>query len=119
ATCRELMPASPDDPQGYFNRGAALEKLCDFPGALASYRRAVSIDPDFAEAHLNLALTALKVGDYPTGWSHYEWRWRVQRGQILVEERKFSQPRWLGEDNLAGRTLLLHGEQGLGDSLQF
>jgi tetratricopeptide (TPR) repeat protein len=119
ASFDQAIAANPNDPQGYFNRGAALEELCDFAGALASYRRAVSINPEFAEAHLNLALTALKVGDYPMGWTHYEWRWRVQRGPILIEERKLGQPLWLGESTLAGKTILLHGEQGLGDSLQF
>jgi tetratricopeptide (TPR) repeat protein len=119
ASFDQAIAASPNDPQGYFNRGATQEKLCDFAGALASYRQAVSVNPDFAEAHLNLALTALKVGDFATGWAHYEWRWRVQRGPILVEERKFSQPLWLGEGDIAGRTILLYGEQGLGDSLHF
>lgn len=119
ASFDQAIAAGPNDPQGYFNRGAALEMQCDFAGALASYRQAVSVNPDFTEAHLNLALTALKVGDFATGWTHYEWRWRVQRGPVLVEERKFSQPLWLGADDIAGRTILLYGEQGLGDSLQF
>jgi tetratricopeptide (TPR) repeat protein len=119
ASFDQAITASPNDPQCSFNRGAALEKLGDFAGAMESYRRAVAIKPDFAEAHLNLALTALRVGDYPTGWSHYEWRWRVQRGHILMEERNFSQPLWLGAEDIAGKTILLHGEQGLGDTLQF
>ena len=119
ASFDQAIAASPNDPQGYFNRGAAQEKLCDFAGALASYRQAISVNPDFAEAHLNLALMALKVGDFATGWTDYEWRWRVQRGPILVEERKFSRPLWLGDGDIAGRTVLLYGEQGLGDALQF
>ena len=110
---------NPNYPEACFNRGTVLADLCDFEGALAGYRKAVALRPDFAEAHLNLALTALKVGDYATGWAHYEWRWRVTRGPISNEQRLFRQPLWLGEPGIAGKTLLLHGEQGLGDSLQF
>jgi tetratricopeptide (TPR) repeat protein len=119
ASFDQAIASQPEDPQGYFNRGAALEKLGDFARALDNYRRAVSLKPDFAAAHLNLALTALKVGDYPTGWAHYEWRWQVQRGPILIEARDLGRPLWRGTDDIAGRTILLHGEQGLGDMLQF
>lgn len=119
ASFDQAVAANPSDSQAYFNRGAVLERLGDYAGALTNYTQAVSIKPDWAEAHLNLALAALKVGDYPTGWAHYEWRWRVRRGPILIEERKFSQPLWLGGEDIAGQTVLLYGEQGLGDSLQF
>jgi tetratricopeptide (TPR) repeat protein len=115
----QAIAANANDAQAHFNRGTALAKLRDFAGALASYRRAISINPEFADAHLNLALALLKVGDYGNGWIHYEWRWRSNSGPILCEERSFRQPLWLGKEDVAGRTILLYGEQGLGDSLQF
>jgi tetratricopeptide (TPR) repeat protein len=118
ASYDRAVAANPNYPQAYFNRGTALEKVRDFEGALASYRRAISLNPEFADAHFNLALTSLKVGDFITGWAQYEWRWRA-KGPISLEKREFSQPLWLGKEALAGRTILLHGEQGLGDSLQF
>ena len=119
ASYNQAIAIDPAYPEAYFNRGTVLADLCDFREALASYQKAVAIRPGYAEAHLNLALAALKVGDYGTGWSHYEWRWRTTRGPIAHELRAFSQPLWLGEQDIAGRTILLHGEQGLGDSLQF
>ena len=119
ASYDQSLAVDPKYPEAWFNRGAACTDLEDFDGALASYRKAVELRPDYAEAHLNLALTALKVGDYATGWRHYEWRWRNTRGPIQNDERTFRQPLWLGEPGIANKTILLHGEQGLGDSLQF
>lgn len=105
--------------QAYFNRGAVLEKLGDFVAASKNFQLAISKRPEFADAHLNLALISLKVGDYATGWTHYEWRWRSTSGPIVLNEREFRQPLWLGGEDIAGKTILLYGEQGLGDSLQF
>ena len=119
ASYDQAIVLDPNYPEVHFNRGTACADLRDFEGALSCYRKAVALRPDFAEAHLNLALAALKVGDYATGWSHYEWRWRNARGPILNEHRNFRQPLWLGGSSIAGKTILLHGEQGLGDSLQF
>jgi tetratricopeptide (TPR) repeat protein len=119
ASYNQAIAANPNYPQAYFNRGVALEKLRDFAGALASYNLAISKKPGFVDCYFNLALTSLKVGDFITGWTHYEWRWRTQNGPILMKVREFSQPLWLGGDDIAGRTILLYGEQGLGDSLQF
>ena len=119
ASYNQAIAADSNYPEAYFNRAAALADLCDLAAASASYRKAVAIRPGYAEAHLNLALNSLKVGDYLTGWAEYEWRWRANRGPIHNEERTFHQPLWLGGQNIAGKTILLHGEQGLGDSLQF
>ena len=119
ASYDQAVAVDPSYPEAYFNRGTVLADLCNFAGALASYRKAVALRPEYAEAHLNLALTSLKVGDYAAGWVHYEWRWRTTRGPISNEQRAFRQPLWLGEPGIAGKAILLHGEQGLGDSLQF
>lgn len=110
---------NPNFAQAYFNRGAAQEKLGDFAAASKNFQLAISKRPEFADAHLNLALISLKVGDYATGWTHYEWRWRSTSGPILLNARGFRQPLWLGGEDIAGKTILLYGEQGLGDSLQF
>jgi tetratricopeptide (TPR) repeat protein len=119
ASYNQAIATNPNYPQAYFNRGATLEKLRDFAGALASYNLAIAKKPGFADFYFNLALTSLKVGDYVTGWADYEWRWRTRNGPILLKEREFPQPLWLGGDDIDGRTILLYGEQGLGDSLQF
>jgi hypothetical protein len=53
------------------------------------------------------------------GWHDYEWRWKSPKGPNFTERRSFSQPLWIGKDSIAGQTILLYGEQGLGDTLQF
>jgi hypothetical protein len=67
-------------------------------------------------AHWNRGLARLAAGDYARGWEGYEWRWRV--ADLKLKERTFACPRWQGEP-LAGRTILVHSEQGLGDTLMF
>lgn len=103
----------------YLNRANALEACGSLIEAMASLRQAIALDPNLAEAHFNLALLSLKVGDLITGWALYEWRWRTQGGPVFLEKRQFRQPVWRGSEDLTGRTILLYGEQGLGDSLQF
>ncbi|MFO1361145.1 MAG: tetratricopeptide repeat protein [Burkholderiales bacterium] len=84
--------------------------------AIERYRHALRLAPDFAEAHLNLALALLLSGRLQEGWGEYEWRWRSRA--LGLERRHRDAPRWRGEP-LAGRSILLHYEQGLGDTIQF
>ena len=98
------------------NLGNALVDAGRLAEAMAAYRTAVSLAPDEAEAQWNLAMCLLLAGDFEQGWPAFEWRLRcVDAGRAA---RRFSQPRWSGEA-LAGRTILLHAEQGLGDTIQF
>jgi Tetratricopeptide repeat/TPR repeat len=99
------------------NRGNALMALKQFKDALASYDRAIAARPDFADAHFNEAMCRLLIGDLLPGWQKNEWRWETE--QIRNGKRSFSRPLWLGSDEIAGRTILLHAEQGLGDTIQF
>jgi hypothetical protein len=96
------------------NLGVALQKQGALGEAVASYRRALELRPDYAEAHNNLAFVWLLTGDFEQGWSEYEWRWKAN----LLSPPSFTQPLWDGTP-LAGRTILLYAEQGLGDTLQF
>jgi tetratricopeptide (TPR) repeat protein len=82
--------------------------------ALACYEQVVSRHPDMAEPHFNRARLWLLKGDWTKGWPEYEWRWRSKH----FPKQSFRQPRWDGS-NLGRRTILLYGEQGLGDTLQF
>ena len=81
--------------------------------ALACYGRALALKPDYARAHFNRSLTLLLTGQFKEGWEEYEWRFVVAQ-----YDRGFDRPLWSGE-LLAGRTVLLHAEQGFGDTLQF
>jgi tetratricopeptide (TPR) repeat protein len=99
------------------NRGLALRALNRHEEALASYGRATALDKDFAEAHLNAAHAMLALGDFARGFAAYEWRWKT--GSTAPHRRAFRQPLWLGTPPIGGKTLLLHAEQGLGDTIQF
>src|SRR4029077_11537837 len=84
--------------------------------AIAAYRQAVIIKPTYPGALFNLSLVLLSKGEMDEGWQAYEWRWKG--GTKELKPRRFNRPQWLGED-LTGKTLLLHAEQGFGDTLQF
>jgi tetratricopeptide (TPR) repeat protein len=81
--------------------------------AMEWYDRALSIDPQYAKARFHRSIILLMQGDFERGFADYEARW-----QEALSKRTFDQPEWTGE-SLPGRTLLLHAEQGLGDTLQF
>jgi Flp pilus assembly protein TadD len=101
----------------WYTRGNALRELYRHGDAAESFERAIALDPDHASAHWNLADCRLVLGDFARGWEQFEWRWRLpSRGQAL---RQFTQPQWTGAEPLEGRTILLHAELGLGDTLQF
>jgi tetratricopeptide (TPR) repeat protein len=104
----------PDWPAAFDHLGMTFGRQGQFDKALACYEHALHLQPDFPEAHRNRAMAWLAQGDFEQGWPEYEWRWQC-RGR---PSSAFSQPRWEGDD-LNGRTILLHSEQGLGDTLQF
>jgi tetratricopeptide (TPR) repeat protein len=99
------------------NRGNALRELLRPTDALASYAQALAQDPGNAGVMYNRSLCRLLVGDFAEGWREYESRWVGEA--IDSPKRAFAQPLWLGEAPLAGQTILLHAEQGMGDTLQF
>jgi tetratricopeptide (TPR) repeat protein len=106
----------PDYADALVNRGIALRHLGRLDDALASFDRAIAIKPALAEAHWSRALACLEAGDFAAGWPGYEWRWRRSHAEMVP--RDMPQPQWRGED-LHGKTILLHAEQGFGDTLQF
>jgi tetratricopeptide (TPR) repeat protein len=108
-----------DNAEAHLNRACTLQNMGLLPPAIEGYRQAIGINPELPEAHYNLALASLTIGDFATGWRELEWRWRAKGGPIYREKRTFGPPLWLGQEDIAGKTLLLYGEQGLGDSLQF
>src|SRR5262249_45055591 len=103
--------------EAHFNRANVLQELRRFDDALASYDRALAQRPNLVDAHFNAALCRLVIGDFARGLQEHEWRWEIP--QIKAVKRSFEQPLWLGADDIAGKTFLLHAEQGFGDSLLF
>jgi len=98
------------------NRGNSLLDLGRMDEALQAQELAVEREPECAGARYNLALTRLRLGCWEKGWPGYEARWKFR--EVHRNPRVFSQPRWQG-DALLGRRILLHAEQGLGDTIQF
>ena len=98
-------------------RGHERHDELDLDGAIADFESAIARDPLSAEAHYNRGVLLLMRGDYAAAWPEYEWRTRAP-GYADYANFDFGMPRWRGED-LAGRSLLLHTEQGQGDTIQF
>jgi tetratricopeptide (TPR) repeat protein len=98
------------------NRGNSLLDLGRMREALEAHKKAVERDPECAGSKYNLALTQLRLGEWELGWPGYEARWSFR--EVHRSPRTFHQPRWQGE-SLAGQRILLHAEQGLGDTIQF
>lgn len=108
--------ANPGDAELYCNLANACRELGRHDEALAGFERAIQLRPDLAEAHFSRSFVLLLQGRYPEGWKEYEWRWRLP--VFDAPARRFPQPMWDGARR-AGATILLHAEQGLGDTLQF
>ena len=106
----------PDYADAYNNRGVILQDVKRLNEALADFDRASALLPDFAEVHCNKAYCSLLMGKFEQGWRLHEWR---KKTQMPVGNRSLPGPLWLGREEVAGKTVFLHWEQGLGDTLQF
>ncbi len=111
------LAAAPDNVKAWNNRGRALQALNRYAEAVDSFSQAIARKKDYADAHFNQALSLLTLGDLAAGFEQYEWRW--QRSGMSDARRNYRRPLWLGEYPLARKTILLHAEQGLGDTIQF
>ena len=102
----------------YTNLGSALAQLNQLTEAVTCYNRAIGLRPDYVPAYHNRAFARLALGDMEHGWVDYEWRWK-ERADYTGFMRAFGHKLWSGADSIAGKTIVLHSEQGLGDTLQF
>jgi len=103
---RHAVALEPGMTEAWYNLGRVSEDL-------PAFERALAIQPDHAVAHTAYGAALLGHGRMEQGWREYEWRW--QTPLFAPHRRYFPQPRWQGE----GGTVLLHGEQGFGDMIQF
>jgi hypothetical protein len=97
------------------NLAITLRDLGRLEEAEKYFREALRLRPSYAGAHANFGISLLLAGRLTEGWAEYEWRWIANKG---LEARPFAQPQWKGE-TIGARTLLLHSEQGFGDTIQF
>ncbi len=123
--------AKVDYAEAHNNRGLMLQFLNRVDDALQSFNQTIAIWPDYAPAHSNKSLALLLKGNYKEGWEEHEWRWKMK--EFTSAQRNFPQPQWTGQgldeiehstdylrnNNLIGKTILVHCEQGIGDTLQF
>jgi tetratricopeptide (TPR) repeat protein len=119
AALRAALRLRPDYAEACNNLGGALLALDRPAEALPHFRRAVALDAGQVQARFGESLALLTLGDYRAGWAAYESRWLDPH--FCADERSYDMPLWLNApgDAIAGRTLLLHAEQGLGDTVQF
>lgn len=117
----ETVQLLPGDTVTAKQRGLALQWCARYDEAFREFDRALALNPEHAEAWVSKAMLMLTLGDLPGGFALYEWRWRM--AAWLDSPRRlrqvYTQPLWLGETSIAGKTILVHTEQGFGDVFQF
>lgn len=117
-SCAAALRLDPRYADAHLNRGNVLAELGRDAEAIADYDACLALNPARLEALYYSGVSYLALGDYERGWERYEARLRL-RGRLSVASFESTRPTWRGETSLQGRTILLHSEQGLGDTLQF
>ncbi|EJN16046.1 TPR repeat-containing protein, partial [Bradyrhizobium sp. YR681] len=116
ASIDRALALRPDFSAALTEKARVLWGLQLLDEAFAAFRKSLAVDPDNAHTIWNLALLQMLTGDFERGLAGREARWKASLGLV---DRGFFQPLWLGEEPLEGKTILLHADEGLGDSIQF
>ena len=119
ASYESAMALHPGNADAHCNCGSLLSALGRDDEALQNLDRAIAIDPEHAPAHFARAFVYFLQGDLQNGWREFEWRWKNKDCVTSREKREFRQPLWRGEEPIDGKTIVVHCEQGLGDTIQF
>ena len=117
ASYQKAIELQPTLASAYCNMGVAYKELQMLDAAIHCFDHAIALDTDYVDAYWNKALTLLLGGNFQLGWRLHEYRWNLQKFSSPI--RHFDQPLWLGHIPLLGKTIFLHSEQGMGDTLQF
>ncbi len=117
ASFHKALAIRRDFAEAYNNQGLAFQQLNRSEEALSSYDKALALKPDYAEAYWNKSLLLILMGQYLEGWELFEWRFKNE--QLKHDAPPFPKPPWRGQADIRGRKLLIHGEQGYGDVIQF
>ena len=112
----KALALRPDDVPTLVSLGVLMMGIGRYDEAGEHLDHALRINPTEPDANWNRSLLDLLLGNYEQGWRRYESRWHCS---TPVAGRAFRQPQWLGTELVAGSTILLHAEQGLGDAMQF
>jgi tetratricopeptide (TPR) repeat protein len=116
ASYEEAIARKPDFAEAHNNMGNVLKELGRIEDSLHSYDRAIELKTDFVETYWNKSICTLLTGDFEAGWPLYEWR---KRKAEPFGASPYLQRIWSGLEPLEGKTLFIHAEQGLGDTIQF
>ncbi|HET6607415.1 MAG TPA: tetratricopeptide repeat-containing glycosyltransferase family protein [Rhodopila sp.] len=122
AYCDLALQDDPNDATVYHDKAMPLFAMRRFDEVLAALDKSLELKPGYAEAYFNKALLLLAMGDFTNGWDLFEWRWRMEEARAAVvqtRQRVGRKPLWLGDRIIEGKTILLHAEQGFGDTFQF
>lgn len=114
AAIRETLALEPELAEAWCNLGVVYHARNQLNQADEYYRYAQDLNPEITKVRMNRGMIALTRGDFRTGWQEYEWRWE----RAPMQRRDFDAPQWIGQ-RLEGQRVLLHAEQGYGDTLQF
>ncbi len=108
----------PNSANHYANCGSAYKNLGRYNRAKVMYKKAIELEPNHVNAHFDLSTVLLQTDEFEAGWKEYEWRFRKEemQGHISTYQEIFSAPRYVDQE-LKGKTILIHSEQGFGDSL--
>ncbi|WP_072682768.1 tetratricopeptide repeat protein [Arcobacter sp. LA11] len=111
----------PNGSNAYSNVGTSYKYLGQVKKSIDSYKKAIELDPNFVNAHFDLSTMYLAKGDYKNGWEEYEWRFKKEEmiPHIIKNKDIFSKPMFSGTEDVKDKTIILHSEQGFGDSIQF
>ena len=107
-----------DDADAQFKMGKLYQEHLYLQQSTRAFNHSLAIQPQRVDAHLGLATNYLLQGDFKSGWRELQWRFNIAQRSINIYPHQYEAPLWQGE-SFPGRTLLVHAEQGLGDTLQF
>ncbi|MGB3962090.1 MAG: tetratricopeptide repeat protein [Sulfurimonas sp.] len=112
----KAIELDPSIATAYNNIGMIYTDFARIEDALSMYEKAIELDPGYSDAYWNKAISLLTLGRFEDGFKLYEWRWETKYKSI---KEKYIKPLWLGEESLQDKTILIHSEQGYGDTIQF
>ena len=117
AACEQVVVRQPKRLEDFYGWALNLRDSGQYERALEILDRALALDPEDPDSRGLRGVIWLVQGDLARGWPEYEWRKRTK--SFPTPMPKFSTPEWRGEGDIAGKTILLHAEQGMGDTIQF